>query len=52
MGHLSNGRGPFSDYELQPLVLLDSAPVDGDRIAQALTQYVLRVVLPVMKAAN
>ena len=51
-GSSSNGRGPFSDYELQPLVLLDSAPVDGDRIAQALTQYVLRVVLPVMKAAN
>jgi hypothetical protein len=51
-GSSSNARGPFSDYELQPIVLLNRSPIDDVRIKDALTQYVKRVILPVLKGRN
>jgi len=48
-GSSSNGRGPLSDYELQPTVLIERHAITESAIGEALVQYVKRAVLPIMK---
>ena len=48
-GSSSNARGALSDYELQPIILIDKQEASDEVLRSALSRYVERVVMTLMK---
>ena len=51
-GASSNARGPLSAYELQPILRIGKMRLDDTAAISALTEYVDRTVVLMMKAAT